>query len=103
MAFIKGYESNIELVIEGATSQTTARYVSHVRDIDNIELLAVMSTDNGRIVVLPDDIVRFTLPASETAKLRKEFIFDFSRVDGSEPIHYGFIIKDELFIPTTRD
>lgn len=102
MAFIKGYQSYLEIVIPGLSAISNPTFTSHIRDNANATLLAILTTENGRITIRSGDIMRFTLPASITSSMQGEFILDVVRTDVSPAQHQGFMIKGNVTVPVTR-
>jgi len=102
MSIYKGYESFIELQIEGLSSDPSASYVSHVRDSNNKELLLELSSAQGDITVPEEGILRFRFSGQSTESFPKHITFDVVRVDITPRRHLGFSVLAEVLNPVTR-
>lgn len=102
MSIYKGYESFIELQVEGLSTDPAASYVSQVRDIRNHYVYGSLSTAEGTISTPEEGVLRFRFSEELTSSLPENIIFDVVRVDVTPNRHLGFTVAAEVKLPVTR-
>lgn len=103
-AVIVGYEYKLQVETDLAVFPVGAAFTAHVRaKVSDTAILATLTTANGGLVRVADNLVEVVIPASQTTNFKPGTVhMDIVRTDLTPDHHLGFTMEIPVVLPVTR-